>query len=198
MAIPFYVTLAREQAATFRIKMESLATDFSGNWPDQAWDRIDAVLQPRHDADRGWGYSPPVEVLSVVHEALGWAYDPSSKPDDIRSARSELEAILSERIAAWKVWDQIRTRAPQASSRASWLRQVIAAATAQYDLARSALAAQWPLTEGDDDRATPEELEAGGGIGMDDAFALIAGVTSDEWRRMVAVHPRKVEPRGVG
>ena len=191
MAVPFYISLAKERAAAFRREAELLAAEYAARRLDPNWQYLWDVLQPHYGGDRLGGTAVArVDLPGVVAEALAWAYSRDAKPADVRQAKSELEAALSEWHAAWKALAQSMSLTVQGLSATHWVRQVITASAARCEQAKSSLATQWPLTENDFDPAILKELRAGVGIDMGDAFALLAGVGGEEWHKMVAAHPR--------
>ena len=75
-----------------------------------------------------------------------------------------------------------------------WLVQAIRIARCEQMRLESILRESWPGGDMEGEQKALEQMRAGQAIGLDEAFAQIAGVSGEEWQQRVQAHKKARRP----
>lgn len=145
--IPDFLGAARLEARQLRLQSES-----------------QAVLPS--DADS-------IDVESVVHRGLDWAFESLANSTALHEAHETLEATLADYYAA--ILHAMKLGRPDLEKAFESHRRAAA------DFKRG-----WPVTSASDEKSRIAEMSAGKHIGLDDLFLGISGLSREEWDRAVS------------
>jgi hypothetical protein len=192
MKIPFSIHRAKERAESFRRCVELFRAEFSGEPSEEACEELWRLVQeaaptarpPRWRFDR---IDPPL----AVEQVLLWANTIQPPPADaLTEARAAIEATISTWAEAWAHLCQTVDRWTD-KCRAPDLRELVTLAMAEKRRLLMLLAESWPVADAEAERRALADIKAGSFLGLDDAFAQIAGVSAEEWQRRVSEHVRR-------
>jgi hypothetical protein len=191
-SIPPVILLARERAASFRrcskILHEAWLDPPSHHSLEEAFLLMEDVFWYR-----GWRFAleTPLVTLEWV---LAWANNVPPPPvPALREARTALEETASDWEESFVLLQEILKRQISSGGRRwpDWLYEVTRVVSSERLRLKVILDESWPVGGEDEEQKALAEMKGGKGIGLDDAFAQIAGVTKKEWARRVAEHKKK-------
>ena len=196
MKIPFDLLMDKERAESFHRKALLIRDRFGAPAiGEECWSEIWRLIG---EADQDRQYRPwhPFHSLPMpaLEHALRWANGTPPPPADaLQVARAVVEATLAAWFDAWLLLGKMLDVGDKSPCR-SHPAEYVTLAMAGHRRAVAALGEGWPVLSIDDERRVVAEMKAGKGLGVDEAFAGVAGVSMEEWHRRAEAHKRKFHP----
>ena len=192
MNIPLFIPLAKERAATFRRAVDLFISHYKDRASDGMWRDLFTIVGPF--ARDGTRLTEPsqIDLSLVVDTALIWATTrPWPSDSDLREALSLIEETLAEWAAAWMALTNVLNTSGASLGCGHWFREVVPLAMVKHRQATRSLSESWPLASEEVETKALAEMKAGNAVGLEEAFARIAGTTKTEWTDRVEQHRKR-------
>ena len=194
MQLPHAILKAKEQAANFGRRTEHFRSLYKES-SQEAVEELHRLLDEFGCSNTaGWQRGWPA-LTTAVDLALQWAIT-SSPPriDTLREARAVIEAASSEWADAWAslAWFVKDWRLAPGSS--EQIHDSVTMAQAERTRVDTTLAERWPVVAEKEEQESLAAMKDGLFVGLDEAFAHLAGITKEAWEARVAEHKRKRLP----
>jgi hypothetical protein len=176
MSVPVSILLANERMRGFRHRLEILRDHLADDELEyHLYDEMEEIQLAR----------------PVIFRALQWANQIPPPPiTALRETRSFLQRLLDEWGAALvplaTILAGLRPPGSPAARPSLWLALDIA--KQEYDHFGQLLNERWPVEDEENEQRAVAEMQSGGGLELDDAFAQIAGVSPAAWQQRVGEH----------
>jgi hypothetical protein len=188
--IPVVILLARERAKSFFRCVEILHDAVTGEPPPEVF--YEGLRVVKHFA---WHELVRVDInmpLTSIDNLLRWAYSaPRPSVTALREARTALEETAENwENAVLKIDEMEHSLGDHHFRYREWAHEMKNLITSESFRIRQALRDSWPVDSEKEEQKALAEVR-GGGMGLDEAFAKITGVSEDEWRRRVEEHKKR-------
>jgi hypothetical protein len=190
-SIPPVMLLARERAASFRrcskILHEAWLDPPSHHSLEEAFLLIEDVFW-----SRGWRFALETPLFTLEW-MLAWA---NTVPPPPVPALREARAVLEETASDWEesfvlLQEILKRQISLGVRRPDSFYELTRVVSSERLRLKVILDESWPVGGEAEEQKALTEMKDGKGVGLDDAFAQIAGVTKKEWARRVAEHKKK-------
>jgi hypothetical protein len=183
MAIPLSIIVSKDRAAAFRSAVSLYLERYGTHVDDASWGDFREILQAyagEHPAES--------DVPITVEKALVWAATEDHGIGELKEVRRHLDDALSDYGWAWHSLNKAMQSNPHFSGpRHGWM-ELPALALLRHRQASRALAEGWPTSSETEEAAALADMASGNFVDLDDAFARLAGTTTDQWRLRAGKH----------